>query len=726
METKKPTILAIDDIQDNLISLKAVLQDALPEFKLLTALDGKNGIALAQSEDPDVILLDIVMPDMDGFAVCRKLKADEVLSQIPVVFLTALKTDRESRIKALNAGAEGFLTKPLDEIELIAQIRAMVKIKTANRHQRMETEELSALVAERTRELEEELAERLKAEEALRFSELELREAQSVARIGNWKWDIKNGEVTWSDEMYLIFGIDKYSYKGRLGDVISKVIHPDDLHLVLPSNASNIASKPVEYRIILPDKSIHHIWAKSGEAVMDGEGNPIFLRGIAQDITERRQAEDALRESQEHYLSLFNNMLDGVYRSTHEGKFVDVNPAMINMFGYSSREEMLQVDIRTELYFAPEERGSHILDTGQEEIEVYRMRRKDRSEIWVEDHGYYVHDEQGRILYHEGILRDITERKQIENTLMFLLESGYSDENFFHSLARYLATSLRMDYVCIDRLSGDQLSAQTVVIYFDGKFEDNVEYSLKDTPCGDVVGKNICVFPKQVRHIFPEDAVLQEMLAESYIGTTLWDTGGQPIGLIAAISRNPLENSSLAESVLNLVSVRAAGELKRKQAEEELIYLSTHDALTGLYNRAFFVEEMARLERGRGFPVSIVMADVDRLKETNDQEGHATGDALLKRVAQTLTVSFRTNDVIARIGGDEFVVLLSNTDANAAEELMRRVRQVILEHNTTHAETPIRLSLGVSTAEEPTSLSEMLNEADENMYNEKRGNHAAS
>ncbi|MBT7991755.1 MAG: diguanylate cyclase [Anaerolineae bacterium] len=726
METKKTTILAIDDIQDNLTSLKAVLQDALPEFRLLTALNGPNGIALAQTEDPDVILLDIVMPDMDGFAVCRKLKADEALRQIPVVFLTALKTDRKSRVKALDVGAEGFLTKPLDEIELIAQIRAMVKIKAANRHQRMETEELSALVAERTRELEEELAERLKAEEALRFSELELREAQSVARIGNWKWDIKNGEVTWSDEMYLIFGIDKYSYKGRLGDVIAKVIHPDDLHLVLPSNASNIASKPVEYRIILPDKSIHHIWAKSGEAVMDGEGKPIFLRGIAQDITERKQAEDALRESQEHYLSLFNNMLDGVYRSTHEGKFVDVNPAMINMFGYSSREEMLQVDIRTELYFEPEERGSHILDTGQEEIEVYRMRRKDRSEIWVEDHGYYVHDEQGRILYHEGILRDITERKQIENTLMFLLESGYSDENFFHSLARYLAISLRMDYVCIDRLSGDQLSAQTVAIYFDGKFEDNVEYSLKDTPCGDVVGKNICVFPKQVRHLFPEDAVLQEMLAESYIGITLRDIGGQPIGLIAAISRNPLENSSLAESVLNLVSVRAAGELKRKQAEEELIYLSTHDALTGLYNRAFFVEEMARLERGRGFPVSIVMADVDRLKETNDQEGHATGDALLKRVAQTLTVSFRTNDVIARIGGDEFVVLLSNTDANAAEELMRRVRQVILEHNTTHAETPIRLSLGVSTAEEPTSLSEMLNEADENMYNEKRGNHAAS
>ena len=75
---------------------------------------------------------------------------------------------------------------------------------------------------------------------------------------------------------------------------------------------------------------------------------------------------------------------------------------------------MLKVDIKNELYFAPEERGSHILDTGQEEMEVYRMRRKDGLEIWVEDHGSDVHDEQGKVIYHEGMLRDITDRKRAE------------------------------------------------------------------------------------------------------------------------------------------------------------------------------------------------------------------------------------------------------------------------------------------------------------------------
>jgi diguanylate cyclase (GGDEF)-like protein/PAS domain S-box-containing protein len=160
---------------------------------------------------------------------------------------------------------------------------------------------------------------------------------------------------------------------------------------------------------------------------------------------------------------------------------------------------------------------------------------------------------------------------------------------------------------------------------------------------------------------------------------------------------------------------------ERKQAEEELRHLSTHDSLTGLYDRGFFMEEMARLERRREFPVSIVMADVDHLKEVNDQEGHADGDALLKRVAQALTAAFRVKDVVARIGGDEFAVLLLDTDAARAKVAMQRVRQVIQKNNAAHTEMPIRLSLGVSTAETPAPLSVVLKEADANMYREKRG-----
>lgn len=189
-----------------------------------------------------------------------------------------------------------------------------------------------------------------------------------------------------------------------------------------------LENHPQIFRHKLASGEIRTIEAQTSRILYNGSE---AILAIIHDITDRQRAEEALsassaelrtllesmRESEERYRSLFDNMMDGIYRSTHDGRFVDVNPAMVRMFGYSSKEEMLQVDIKNELYFAPEERGSHILDTGQKEIEVYRMRRKDGSEIWVEDHGHYVHDEHGNILFHEGLLRDVTERVKAEEAL---------------------------------------------------------------------------------------------------------------------------------------------------------------------------------------------------------------------------------------------------------------------------------------------------------------------
>ena len=133
MTAKSLKILAIDDNPDNLTTLRAVVNERLPTAKVFIVSNGRKGLDLAFAYDPDVILLDIVMPEMDGFEVCRRLKDDQFLHAIPVVFLTALRTDRENRIRALEIGAESFLSKPFDEVEIIAQIRAMAKIKAANR-----------------------------------------------------------------------------------------------------------------------------------------------------------------------------------------------------------------------------------------------------------------------------------------------------------------------------------------------------------------------------------------------------------------------------------------------------------------------------------------------------------------------------------------------------------------------------------------------------------------
>ncbi|HEY3445186.1 MAG TPA: hypothetical protein VGK67_02435 [Myxococcales bacterium] len=140
-------------------------------------------------------------------------------------------------------------------------------------------------------------------------------------------------------------------------------------------------------------------------------------------------------------------------------------------------------------------------------------------------------------------MSDIAERKRAEDAQVFLLQCGLpqTGEDFFISLARYLAETLGMGYICIDRLEGDALTAQTVAVYNRGQTEPNVRYALKDTPCGAVVGKRICCFPRGVRQLFPYDKALQDMGAESYFGTTLLDSKGRPIGLIALIGYSALE-----------------------------------------------------------------------------------------------------------------------------------------------------------------------------------------
>ncbi len=159
---------------------------------------------------------------------------------------------------------------------------------------------------------------------------------------------------------------------------------------------------------------------------------------------------------------------------------------------------------------------------------------------------------------------------------------------------------------------------------------------------------------------------------------------------------------------------------ERKQAEEKLRYMSIHDTLTGLYNRTYFEEEMARLEHGRQFPMSVVMADVDGLKATNDSQGHVAGDELLRRAAVVLRAVFRSEDVVARVGGDEFAVLLPGADATTVEKVLVRLRNSLLAHNTAHSGLPpLGFSLGAATVEKSGSLAEALKQADKRMYQEK-------
>ncbi len=299
-------ILAIDDNQDNLTALKAVVADRLPGVRVFTALSGPKGLEVAQEENPDVILLDIVMPGMDGYAVCRKLKAHEDLRVIPVLFLTALKTDRDSRVKALESGAEGFISKPFDVLELGAQIQAMAKLKAASLIQLNDKARLAGLVAERTRALQQSqhamlnLLEDLQAEnqarraseQAQRESEQRYRQLFESASDALFLIAIDSNRIIEANLMASeLYGYDPEELLTRLSTDLAadplEMLHLD--HEAQPP-ASQVLNIPVRLHR-KKDGTIFPVEISSRSFTLKGQ--PLLLVAV-RDITERKQAAEAL------------------------------------------------------------------------------------------------------------------------------------------------------------------------------------------------------------------------------------------------------------------------------------------------------------------------------------------------------------------------------------------------------------------------------------------------
>ena len=159
---------------------------------------------------------------------------------------------------------------------------------------------------------------------------------------------------------------------------------------------------------------------------------------------------------------------------------------------------------------------------------------------------------------------------------------------------------------------------------------------------------------------------------------------------------------------------------ERKKAEEQLKYLSLRDPLTGLYNRAFFEEGMRRLDVNRFVPVGIIICDLDGLKLVNDTLGHKAGDSMLTAAAEVIKESFRGGDVAARVGGDEFAVLLPNSNRAVVESACHRMRDAISRYNASHSDPSISLSIGFAVSgEKSITMNDLYKEADHNMYREK-------
>jgi PAS domain S-box-containing protein len=403
-------ILAIDDNRDNLLVLRAVLSDKLPEATIITADDGPSGIEIAVSEDPTVILLDIVMPGMDGYEVCKKLKGAPRTQTIPVLFLTALRTDLDSRIRALETGADGFLPKPFDEAELIAQIQAMTKVKVANCQQMMEKEQLLALVEERTHKLQQEIVERTQAEVALQESN---RLMESLIQTLPFPLHIVNqqGRVLFMSPL-----MAQTVGKGELGRYCWDLYKDDQkqctncplLQSIQVGKTTSIESAAVFggriYEILHTG-----MMYKGQEALLE-----IFL-----DRTERKKAETALLENEEKFRNLLESTSTVPWeRDLESSEFTYMGHQIEQILGYSPTSWKGMDDWIERLHLEDREDTVQFCEIetrkGRNHDFVYRAIHKDGSYRWIRNVVSVVMD-SGVPQKLIGFMQDITHQIEMEH-----------------------------------------------------------------------------------------------------------------------------------------------------------------------------------------------------------------------------------------------------------------------------------------------------------------------
>jgi PAS domain S-box-containing protein len=261
------------------------------------------------------------------------------------------------------------------------------------------------------------ITQRKATEEALRASEAALRRSQEIAKVGHWVWDTRANRVSWSDEMFRIFGVDQATFDGDLDQVIAQAIHPDDVERVFAANANVVehaAPAATEYRVVWPNGVVRHVWAVPSDTLLDEHGQILQLSGIVQDITERKRAEE-----QQHLQAVaLEAAANGIVITDIDGKIEWVNPAFSALTGFSLDE-------------AIRHNPRELVRSGQHDTDYYRTmwetilagqvwrgelvnRRKDGTLYTEEQTITPVRDEQGVIRHLIGIKQDITARKQAE------------------------------------------------------------------------------------------------------------------------------------------------------------------------------------------------------------------------------------------------------------------------------------------------------------------------
>lgn len=476
------------------------------------------------------------------------------------------------------------------------------------------------------------------------------------------------------------------------------------------------------------------IWVnENARAVYGDDGAVAYFEGTVLDITERRRLEAEYRD-------IFDNVGEGIYRSTPDGQLVRANRALARLQGMDSAEQLIEAvgDLNSNWYLDPAARGElkrRLEEQGYVdgfEAEIQRLNRNER--IWTSETVRVTRDSDGKVLYYEGSVRDVTaEHKARElarqrNAVLEMIARDAPVSQVLREIIRIAEEQQEHLHAAVFRLQDGHLYsmaaprlAEPCLAAIHGSTPSDVGGAIQETLHGDSEMAELHVDDSGVTATDFLDAMRQAGY-QGALAIPVRDQQGMVLGVLAAFAERQGVFNDASTGLLREMAQIASIAIEQHRLSEALRRQAHYDPLTELPNRVLLSERLQEAvgNAGRGgYSVGVLLLDLDEFKLVNDSLGHGAGDQLLQEVAARLRECVRTGDTVARLGGDEFVVVVSlERGGNDCNDVAERLLHVLQDHmhvagRAVNARPSIGISMYPDDGETPEAL---LQAADTAMY----------
>jgi diguanylate cyclase (GGDEF)-like protein/PAS domain S-box-containing protein len=650
----------------------------------------------------DILLTDLMMPEMNGIELLGASR--EINPDLGGIIMTGQGTIQTS-VEAMKVGAFDYLLKPFKMDSLLPVISRAMHV----RQLRKENIELRGTMAvyELTKVINVTMDADIVANKVADAA-MELCRADEVSIM------LPTGE---GDKLYVaaIRGEGREKFLGehvRMGEGIAGWVALHRETLILEGEIDDPRFKPVAPRpeiktaVSLPMEAggnfvgVVNINDTRRRSFTAGQIKTLgIMVGIAAPSIQNSSLFKRMQAIEEKYRGIVENAIEGIFQMTPNGRILMANPSLVRILGYESPQELLvsEGDAAGRIFADEKQYRSWIGEIEKlGEVRNYeaRMLRQDQREVWVLINARAVRDRDGKDVYYEGTVIDVSRQKEMENVLIHAAREWRATFDSIHDMV-WLSDPDGTILRC-NKATREYLNKPFAEIINQPCFRmmHGAAAPIEDCP---LVGTKVT----QKR----ETKILQ--LGERWYNITV-----DPI----------LDESGNLKGAVHVISDIT----QNKRAEEELRAMSLRDELTGLLNRRGFLtlaEQQLRLVQRMKTRLILLFIDLDRMKWINDTQGHPEGDLALKNTGIILKKTFRESDLIARVGGDEFVVVTLNSFDESMETVLARLERNLSAFNAANqAPYPLSLSIGAvsSEEEEPCTIEALLIKADRRMYENKK------